>query len=254
MSPVEAGDPASPAAASGRRPSWTRFAPLVLVLGGLALVYALGWHRFFTLDYLAASRDMLAGLVESHPVLSRAGFFAAYAAAVAVAFPAASVLTIVAGFLFGWLQGGLLVAFAATIGATALFLAARSAFGDALLKRVKGPARSLADGFSRDAFSYLLFLRLAPVFPFVVINIVPALFSVRLSTFLTATFLGILPGTFAYAFLGMGVGSALDAAKAAGETLSAGDLVTRELVLAFFALAAAALLPVVIKRLKPGLK
>jgi uncharacterized membrane protein YdjX (TVP38/TMEM64 family) len=144
----------------------------------------------------------------------------------------------------------LIVAFAATIGAIGLFLAARSAFGDTLRSRVSGPAKALSDGFEKDAFNYLLFLRLAPIFPFFVINIVPALFSVPLRTYATATFLGIIPGTFAYAFLGTGIGTALDAAAAAGKTLSVGDLVTKELILAFFALGAVALMPVIIKRLR----
>ena len=92
-----------------------RFAPLAIILGALGLGYALGWQRFFTLDYLAQSQTTLQNYVAANPVLSRAGFFVAYAAAVAVSFPAASILTIFAGFLFGWIVGGLLVAFAATL-------------------------------------------------------------------------------------------------------------------------------------------
>lgn len=227
-----------------------RFAPLGVIFAALAFGYAMGWQRFFTLDYLAQSQTMLQIYVAENPVLSRAAFFAAYALAVAIAFPAASVLTIFAGFLFGWLQGGLLVAFAATLGACILFLAAQTAFGDSLRGRVGGAAKAMSEGFEKDAFSYLLFLRLAPIFPFFVINIVPALFKVPLKTYATATLLGILPGTFAYAFLGQGLGSSLDAATKAGTTLSVKDLVTPQLLTAFIVLALAALLPIVIKRLR----
>ncbi|MCU0832269.1 MAG: TVP38/TMEM64 family protein [Rhizobiaceae bacterium] len=227
-----------------------RFAPLALIIAVLAFGYLMGWQRYFTLQFLAESQQALSAHVTASPVLSRAGFFATYAVAVAVSFPAASVLTIFAGFLFGWLQGGLLVAGAATLGASALFLAARSAFGDALRSRVGGFAKAMAEGFERDAFNYLLALRLAPVFPFFVVNIVPALFKVPLPTYATATILGILPGTFAYAFLGQGVGASLDAARAAGTMVSVADLVTPQLLGAFFALGVVALIPVVIKRLR----
>jgi uncharacterized membrane protein YdjX (TVP38/TMEM64 family) len=227
-----------------------RFAPVGLILGFLALGYAMGWQRFFSLDYLAHSQAMLQSYVAANPVLSAAGFFAAYTLAVAVSFPAASILSIFAGFLFGWLVGGLIVAFAATLGACMLFLAAQSAFGDSLRNRVGGVAKAMTEGFEKDAFSYLLFLRLAPIFPLFVINIVPALFKVPLRTYAIATIIGILPGTFAYTFLGQGIGSSLDAATKAGTTLNVKDLITPQLLTAFIVLALAALLPIVIKRLR----
>jgi uncharacterized membrane protein YdjX (TVP38/TMEM64 family) len=101
-----------------------------------------------------------------------------------------------------------------------MFLAARSAFGDFLRDKVGGRVRRLADGFEKDAFSYLLVLRLAPIFPFFVMNIAPALFNVPLRTYVAATFLGILPGTFAYAYLGQGIDSVLVAARQAGTEVS----------------------------------
>ncbi len=166
-------------------------------------------------------------------------------------------LTIFGGFLFGWLVGGAAVALGATAGATTLFLAARSAFGDFLRKRVGGVAARFADGFEKNAFSYLLVLRLAPVFPFFVVNIVPALFNVKLRTYVGATFLGILPGTFAYAYLGQGVDSVLLAARRAGHEASVSDLVTPEITIAFAALAFVAAIPVIINAIrgsKPSLK
>jgi uncharacterized membrane protein YdjX (TVP38/TMEM64 family) len=238
------------AATPGKAGALRRFVPLAVVACGLAFAYAMGWQRYFSLGFLAESQEMLTSNVAEHPLLARVGFFVIYAAAVAFSFPAASVLTIFAGFLFGWMQGGLIVAFAATLGATGLFLAARSAFGDSLRSKVGGLAKSMAEGFERDAFSYLLVLRLAPLFPFFVINIVPAICNVPLRAYVAATLLGILPGTFAYAFLGQGVGASLSAARAAGTTVSPADLVTPQLLGAFFALALVALIPVVIKKLR----
>jgi uncharacterized membrane protein YdjX (TVP38/TMEM64 family) len=227
-----------------------RFAPAGVIVAALAFGYAMDWQRFFTLDYLAQSQTMLQTYVAENPVLSRVAFFAAYTLAVAVSFPAASILTIFGGFLFGWFTGGFIVALAATLGACILFLAAQSAFGDSLRGRVGGAAKAMSEGFEKDAFNYLLFLRLAPIFPFFVINIVPALFKVPLKTYATATLLGILPGTFAYAFLGQGLGSSLDAAAKAGTTLSVKDLITPQLLTAFVVLALAALLPIIIKRFR----
>ncbi|MEO0543155.1 MAG: TVP38/TMEM64 family protein [Pseudomonadota bacterium] len=235
---------------SSAKPAWQRFLPLAIVVGGLGFAYAMGWHRFFTLEFLAQSRDAMTAYVADNYILSIVGFTVLYAVAVAFSFPAASILTIFAGFLFGWFVGGISVAIGATVGATAIFLVARSAFGDFLTEKVGGRVKSLADGFEKEAFSYLLILRLAPVFPFFVMNIAPALFNVPIRTYVIATLVGILPGTFAYTFLGQGVGSVLEAAEAAGTTPSVGDLVTTEITLAFAALAAVATIPMIIKRLR----
>lgn len=227
-----------------------RYLPLLIIAAGLAFGYAMGWQRFFTLTFLSESSDALKALVASRPVVAPLVFFLAYVLAVAFSFPAASVLTIFAGFLFGWLFGGILVAIAATLGATLLFLAARSAFGDVLRRRVSGRAAKMAEGFEDNAFGYLLVLRLAPIFPFFVVNIAPALFNVTVRVYVAATLLGILPGTFAYAWLGQGVDSVLEAARAAGQEPSVADLVTPEITLAFVLLALVAAVPTVVKTVR----
>ena len=227
-----------------------RYAPIAVVAGGLGLGYALGLHQYLSLDYLTTAREGLQAAVAANPVLSAAAFVGLYATATAFAFPAASILTVFAGFLFGWAPGGALTAVAATLGATALFLAARTALGDTLRARAGPKVRKLADGFKENAFSYLLALRLAPIFPFFVINIAPALFGVRLRDYVAATFLGILPGTFAYAYLGQGLDSVLAAAARSGTSVSVGDLVTPQITIAFLALGAVALLPALLRRLR----
>lgn len=235
---------------AARRASLWRFVPIALVLAGLAFGYAMGWQRYLSLTYLAESRDTLKAYVAQNHLLSLVFFAAVYVLAVAFSFPAASILTIFGGFLFGWLAGGTVVAFAATTGATLLFIAARSAFGNALRDKVGGKAAKLADGFEENAFGYLLVLRLAPVFPFFVVNIAPALFNVGLRTYVAATFLGILPATFAFAYLGEGVDSVLVAAQQAGREPSVHDLVTPKIVIAFALLALVALIPTVVRKLR----
>lgn len=226
----------------------SRYLPLAIVVAGLATGYAMGLHRYLSLDYLATSGDALKAWAAAHPVLAPVGFFAAYALAVAFSFPAATVLTIFAGFLFGWFLAGALVAFAATLGATLVFLAARSAFGGSLRRYVSGRAGKLAAGFEEDAFSYLLVLRLAPIFPFFIVNIAPALFKVRVRTYVAATFIGILPATFAYTWLGQGVASVLAAKRAAGFETRISDLITTEITFAFVLLALVAAIPIVVRR------
>lgn len=235
---------------TGRRaPGRWRFAPLVVVAAGLMLGYALGWQHYLTLDYLAESREFLKNFAADNPVLAPVGFLAIYVIAVAFSFPAASVLTIFGGFLFGWLFGGALAIVGATIGATAIFLTARSVFGNFLRRRMGGPASRLSKGFEKDAFGYLLVLRLAPFAPFFIVNIAPALFNVRLRTYVAATFIGIIPGGFAYAWLGQGCDSVLMAAEAAGQRVTLGDLVTPQITTAFVALALVAALATVVKKM-----
>lgn len=240
--------PQKPSTASGTRLS--RFAPVGIIVLGLALGYALGLQNYLNLGFLAEQRQVLRAYVDANTAWSALIFVSVYIVAVAFSFPAASILTIFGGFLFGWLAGGALVAVGATIGASILFLATRSAFGSFLQHRVDGVVRKLADGFRENAFGYLFVIRLAPVFPFFVVNIAAALFDISLGRFAAATFFGILPGTFAYAYLGQGVDSVLVAAQEAGRQAQISDLVTWDITLAFFALAVVALIPTVVRQIR----
>lgn len=227
---------------------WGRFVPLAVVLAGLSAGYAFGLHEQFSLQALAESRAEFAAAVAARPVSAGLGFVAVYAIATAFAFPAASVLTILGGFIFGWLAGGLLTVAGATLGATAIFLAARTALSD-VLARLAGPRIArLGAGFEHDAFTYLLVLRLAPIFPFQIVNIAPAFFNVRIATFVAATAIGIVPGTFAYSYLGEGLGSVVNAAAAAGRSVSPADLVTPQITAAFFVLALVASIPLIVRK------
>ncbi len=239
----------SPHPAGGAKSIW-RYAPVVLVIAGLVLGYAFGLQNYLSLTFLAEQREALRAYVDVNFLWSALLFLVVYVLAVAFSFPAASVLTIFGGFLFGWLIGGALVAVGATIGASILFLATRSAFGGFLRHRVDGVVKKMADGFRENAFGYLFVIRLAPVFPFFVVNIAAALFDISLGRFFTATLFGILPGTFAYAYLGQGVDSVLVAAQASGREAQISDLVTPEITLAFFALAFVALIPTVVKQIR----
>ncbi len=229
-----------------------RFAPILVVVAGLAAAYWFGLVDVLSFESLVEHRDALKAQVQESFLLASLLFVVVYTLAVAFSFPAASLLTIFGGFLFGWFFGGVLTAIGATVGATIIYLATRTAFGDFLKKKAGPGVNKLAEGFRDNAFSFLLVLRLAPIFPFFVINIAPALFNVPVRTYVVATFIGILPGTFAYAYLGQGLDSVILSAREAGMEVSASDLVTTEITIAFIALAVVAAIPFVIRKLRGG--
>ncbi|GBD50349.1 TVP38/TMEM64 family protein [Methylopila sp. Yamaguchi] len=245
-----------------RRPLWRRLGPVLLLLALVAAAFAGGVHRLLSFDALVAHAGALQGFVAGNGPVAAAAYVAVYAALVAMSLPGALVATLTGGFLFGGLLGGALAVVAATTGATVVFLIARTAIGDALVARARGAIARLADGFREDAFSYLLFLRLAPVFPFFVVNLAPAALGVRLKTFVAATALGIVPGTFAFAFVGAGLGGVVaQEAERRGACLARGGadcaarldpstLVSTPILLALGGLAVVALLPVAAKRLR----
>jgi uncharacterized membrane protein YdjX (TVP38/TMEM64 family) len=134
----------------------------------------------------------------------------------------------------------------ATTGAVGVFLIARTALGDVLRRRLTGGAlERMAEGFRKNAFSYLLVLRLVPLFPFFVVNLAPAFLGVGLRTFLAATLLGIIPGAFVFASVGVGLGEVFEM----GESFSAAGLLTPKVIIALVGLAILSLAPIAYKRM-----
>jgi uncharacterized membrane protein YdjX (TVP38/TMEM64 family) len=242
--------------ASGHQ-GYLRYAPIAVILLVIVVGVGMDWHHVFTLRSLIESRTILAGFVSENPTLSIAAFFAFYSAAVAISLPGAVVLTLAGGFLFGWPLGTAVTVAAATTGATALFLAARGAFAGALRKRAGPLLSKVADGFARDAFTYLLVLRLIPVVPFWIVNLAPGLLGMRLVPFVVATAIGIIPATIAFAVIGAGLDAIVAREIAARGDCLAGAacavdidplrLISPELVIGLCALGLLALLPIVFR-------
>ena len=161
-------------------PTWRRLIPAAILLLGLALFLLLGLERYFSFEMLGRHHAALALWVGEHVALAALLYVLAYALVVAFSLPIAIVVTPVGGFLFGLAMGALLSVIAATLGSIAVFLAARTAFHDLFHARAGAALARLEDGFRRDSFNYLLFLRLVPVFPFWLVNIVPALLGMKL--------------------------------------------------------------------------
>ena len=229
---------------SGGRGSVRRLAPLVLLLLGLGVGYAMGWHDYLNFESLKENRAVLQAVVADYGLVAIAGFVALYALVVALSFPGGSFLTLVSGFLFGTWFGGIAAVLGATLGATAVFLAARTAFGDSLRAKAQGHLEKMSQGFERDAFSWLLVLRLVPLFPFFLVNLVPAFTKISLSNYVVATFVGILPGTFVYASIGRGFGVLFDQ----GKTPDLSVFSRAEILLPLIGLAGLSLVPVVYRR------
>jgi uncharacterized membrane protein YdjX (TVP38/TMEM64 family) len=211
----------------------------------LVAFFALGLERYLSIDALRQHRSVLRAWVETSGLLAALVFMAIYIITVAFALPGATVLTIAGGFLFGSIWSTGLVIISATLGATILFSIAKTTLGDVLRAKASAWLPRLEAGFREHALSYLLVLRLVPIFPFFIINLVPAFLGVPLSTFILGTFLGIIPGTFVYATVGAGLGSVFDA----GGTFSLRGVLTPQIVTALIGLAVLAMIPVVYKKL-----
>jgi len=237
-----------------------RLVPIAVLALGMALAFAMGWHRYLSLETLVRHRAALENFVHANFPLAIAAFIGVYVAVAALSIPGAVFLTVAGGILFGWLAGGLASIVGATIGSTLLFLIARTACGEFALRRAGPIAAKLAHGFRADSFHYLLFFRLVPVFPFWLVNLSAAIVGMRLGTFVLATALGIIPGTFAYALVGTGLDSVIAAQEAAYRECLAGGrtdcrldfalsaAVTPQLVAALVALGVVALIPIGVRK------
>jgi uncharacterized membrane protein YdjX (TVP38/TMEM64 family) len=214
-----------------------KIALLVLFVGVVVAFFALGGQDYLSLEAIKANRDGLLRFTESHYVAALAIAFAVYVAATAFSLPGGLILSLTMGFIFGRWVGTVLVVLAATLGATIVFLAARYIFADAARKRLGAVGEKINAGFTRNAFSYMLFLRLVPVFPFFLVNLAPAFTSIPLSTYVLGTFLGIIPGTFVFVNLGQTLGR-IDSLK---------GLVSAETLGAFALLGVIALVPVAVR-------
>lgn len=188
----------------------TRFLPLALVALALGLGYALGLHHYLSFETLRAYQDTLSSFVDENAAFAALAYVAVYIAAVALSFPGASVLTAAGGLMFGCVAGTAFALVAATTGATLIFLIARTSLGEVLAARAGPRMQRLRLGFQKEGFSYLLFLRLVPLFPFWVVNLAAALFGMRLLPYVAATAIGIVPGTFVLSYFGDGLKGAIE--------------------------------------------
>ena len=206
--------PAPPAA-----PAWRRWLPLALLAAGALAGWLLLGDRL-SFETLRAHRADLLAWRDSAWGLAAAVYVLAYVAVVAFSLPGGLAMTLTGGFLFGAIPGAALTVAAATLGATAIFLAARSSLGAALERRLQGRLQDgggflarLRRGVAENEVSVLLTLRLIPAVPFFIANLAPAFLGVRTRTYIWTTFVGIIPGTAVYSWVGDGLGAVFDAGE-----------------------------------------
>ncbi|MCF6766534.1 TVP38/TMEM64 family protein [Thiotrichales bacterium 19S3-7] len=221
--------------------------PLIILIALLIIAYLFNLQRYFSFSYLQEQHVALANWTQSHFLLASLIFCIFYIISVAISIPGASFLTIIGGFLFGIVLGSIYVVISATIGAVIIFLAAKSALSSWFEQKASSyKLEKFAHGFEENAFNYLLILRLVPLFPFWLVNIVPALFKIRTSIYTLSTFLGIIPGSVVYVLVGNGISAVI----ANNQTPNFGIIFEPYILAPLIGLAILSLIPVVYKKIK----
>jgi uncharacterized membrane protein YdjX (TVP38/TMEM64 family) len=226
-----------------------RLAPLLVIAAIIAIFFLSGAGRYFTLDSLRSHQQALESLVRDHPIESLALYILAYATVCALCLPLNLVTTLAGGLMFGaWVGGGATV-IAGTVGSLGAYFAAHTALGRPLLRMAEkrgGGLEKAMKGFGKNAFAYVLSMRLVPVFPFWMVSLAAGVASPPVWAFVLGTGLGIIPASFIYAGLGSGLGKTF----ASGEPVHLSVIFAPHILLPLLGLAALSLTPIVVTRLR----
>ena len=221
----------------------------LIVIGVVAILGAFFLRDYLTFEALAADREALIGFRDQNYLLTVLLFVAAYVVIVAFSLPGATIATLTGGFLFATFPGALFNVLGATIGATAIFLAARWGFGESLGKKLEGSdgtVKKIKDGIDENQWSMLFLIRLVPAVPFFLANLIPSFLEVPLHRFVISTFVGIIPGTVVYTSVGAGLGEVF----ARGETPNLGIIFEPQIILPIIGLCVLAALPIILKAVR----
>ena len=213
---------------------------LVILAAAVASFFIFDFGQYLTLDSLKSKRGMLTDLHEEHRAAFVLSFLALYIVQTALSLPGATILTLAGGAIFGSVYGTLWVGIGATAGATLAFLVARFLMRDWIVQKFGTRMAPLDRGLQKDGLSYLLFLRLVPLFPFWLINIASGVTGLPLKTYVVGTAAGILPGTFVFANAGASLAT-ID---------SLGGIASPRVIGSFVLLGLFALIPVVYGKIK----
>lgn len=222
--------------------------PLIAIVI-VAIIGAFTLRDYLSFQALSENREALIAFRDANYLMTVLTFIAAYVAIVAFSLPGAAIATLTGGFLFATFPGALYNVTGATIGATAIFLAARWGFGETLGKKLEtseGPIKKIKDGIDENQWSMLFLIRLVPAVPFFIANLVPSFLEVPLHRFVISTFLGIIPGSIVYTSVGAGLGEVFER----GETPNLGIIFEPHILLPILGLCALAALPIVIKAVR----
>ena len=192
-----------------------KFIPVIVIASAFFSAFLFG-AKAITFDDFISNRDQILTFRDSNLIFSVMIFMLIYISVVTFSIPGATILSVTGGFIFGLEVGLILNILSATIGATFLFLAVRLGFGNLLTSFEKGSAKfsELIEQLKINEINILLLLRLIPVVPFFVANILPAIAGVSLKNFFWTTFLGIIPGGFVFTLIGANAGDFFDRGEA----------------------------------------
>jgi uncharacterized membrane protein YdjX (TVP38/TMEM64 family) len=221
-----------------------RYLPLLILVILMLATYLSGAYQYLTYENLKSHHRLLQIYVLAHPIAAPLIFMGIYFLATALSIPGALFLTLAGGFLFAFPLSTLYVVIPATLGATVVFLSARTAIGDLLKKRAGPLLAKMEKGFKKNAVNYLLFLRLVPLFPFWLVNLAPAFFGISLITFMWTTCVGILPGSIVFTQIGSG----LEAIFETPGPFSLHSLFNMKIKIALICLGLFCLIPIFLKR------
>lgn len=244
---MDTAPPGTEAPAKTKSGVLVKFLPLVVIAAAIALVFAMGWHKYLSIEALSGNLDRLDAVIAPNLPLAMAAFAALYMTVVMLSLPGAGILTIAGGVLFGWI-GVLPTVIGATLGATILFIAAKTALRGLFASKAGGFVAKFEKGFQENEFSYMLILRLVPLFPFWLVNVVPAFLDVKIRNYFLATLIGIVPGSLTYTLIGAAGRSTVEQG---GDLDLAGALAQPPVLAAIGGLILLSLIPVAYKRFGP---
>ena len=222
--------------------------PLITIIV-VAVLGAYFLRDYLTFDTLKENREVLLAFRDANYALTVLAFIAAYILIVAFSLPGATIATLTGGFLFSTFPGALFNILAATIGATAIFMAARWGGGEKLAAKMdssEGAVKKIKSAIDDNQWEALLLIRLVPAVPFFMANLIPALVGVSLFRFVVSTFFGIIPGAVVYTSVGAGLGEVF----ARGETPNLGIIFEPAILLPILGLSALAALPIILKAVR----
>ena len=210
----------------------------VLFAAAIGAFFYFDLKQYLSLDALKSNRDSLLAFTDLHYATAVALFIGVYVVQTAFSLPGGAIMTLAGGFLFGSILGTIFVNIGATTGAMLAFLVARYLLRDWVERKFGNRLGPIQEGFANNAFSYLMTLRLIPLFPFFLVNLVSGLTRVNVGTYAAATSLGIIPGSFVYAYAG----------RQLGTINSLAEIASPRVLLAFTLLGLLALVPIVYRK------
>ena len=230
------------------RKYWKLYLLATFLLVIIILNYT-GIFSFINISLISKHNVFIVDYIENNFYKASLLYIAMYILVVVLSLPGAWLLTLTGGYVFGWQIGSFITVIGATIGACIIFVITKSLLGSYFKNKInnkKGMLKKLEQGIHNNAISYLLFMRLMPIFPFVFVNIAPAIIGIRLNIFFLTTFFGIVPGTIVYSLIGAGASEAF----MQGNIMQLDGYMSFEIIIGLSGLSLLSLLPIFIKYIK----